>query len=94
MVSSATLDATAFLEYFTAGNSPDEATIVSLEGRAYPVETAYLQEPVPDYVQKAAEVVWGIHLQVRSLQSVSRSPLTLTSKGPVISSCFSVAVRR
>ncbi|KAJ8475122.1 hypothetical protein ONZ51_g6754 [Trametes cubensis] len=63
VVSSATLDATAFLEYFTAGNSPDEATIVSLEGRAYPVEIAYLQEPVPDYVQKAAEVVWGIHMQ-------------------------------
>ncbi|KAI9056633.1 P-loop containing nucleoside triphosphate hydrolase protein [Trametes sanguinea] len=63
IVSSATLDAAAFLEYFTSGNSPDEATIVSLEGRAYPVEVAYLQEPVPDYVQKAAEVVWGIHLQ-------------------------------
>ncbi|KAI0371843.1 pre-mRNA splicing factor [Pilatotrama ljubarskyi] len=63
VVSSATLDATAFLEYFTAGNGPNEATIVSLEGRAYPVEVAYLQEPVPDYIQKAAEVVWGIHLQ-------------------------------
>ncbi|CDO68999.1 hypothetical protein BN946_scf184834.g6 [Trametes cinnabarina] len=46
IVSSATLDAAAFLEYFTSGNAPEEATI-----------------PVPDYVQKAAEVVWGIHLQ-------------------------------
>ncbi|KAI0747764.1 P-loop containing nucleoside triphosphate hydrolase protein [Daedaleopsis nitida] len=63
VVSSATLDATAFLDYFTAGNSPNEATIVSLEGRAYPVQVAYIQEPVPDYVQKAAEVVWSIHLQ-------------------------------
>ncbi|KAI0822689.1 pre-mRNA splicing factor [Trametes gibbosa] len=61
VVSSATLDATAFLEYFIAGNGDEEATIVSLEGRAFPVEIAYLQEPVPDYVQKAAEVVWGIH---------------------------------
>ncbi|PSR75131.1 hypothetical protein PHLCEN_2v9316 [Hermanssonia centrifuga] len=63
IISSATLDATYFLEYFTAGNSPDEATIISLEGRMYPVEVAYLQEPSPDYVRKAAEVVWNIHLQ-------------------------------
>ncbi|EED81955.1 predicted protein [Postia placenta Mad-698-R] len=52
IVSSATLDATSFLDYFTAGNSPDEATIL-----------AHLQEPTPDYVRKAAEVVWNIHLQ-------------------------------
>lgn len=63
IVSSATLDATSFLDYFTAGNSPDEATIVSLEGRMYPVQLAHLQEPTPDYVRKAAEVVWNIHLQ-------------------------------
>jgi len=63
IVSSATLDATAFLEYFTASSAPDEATIVSLEGRMYPVEVAYLREPTPDYVQKAAEVTWNINLQ-------------------------------
>lgn len=63
VVSSATLDATSFLEYFCAGNPPDEATIVSLEGRMYPVEVAYLQEPAPDYVRKAAETVWNIHMQ-------------------------------
>ncbi|GBE82564.1 Pre-mRNA-splicing factor ATP-dependent RNA helicase prp22 [Sparassis crispa] len=63
IVSSATLDATSFLDYFAAGNSPGEATIVSLEGRMYPVQVAYLQEPVSDYVRKAAEVVWNIHMQ-------------------------------
>ncbi|PCH39572.1 nucleoside triphosphate hydrolase protein [Wolfiporia cocos MD-104 SS10] len=67
IVSSATLDATSFLEYFTSGtpasSSGDEAIIVSLEGRMYPVQTAYLQEPAPDYVRKAAETVWNIHLQ-------------------------------
>ncbi|KAJ7070332.1 P-loop containing nucleoside triphosphate hydrolase protein [Mycena belliarum] len=63
IVSSATLDATSFLEYFTASNSAEEATILSLEGRMYPVEVAYLQHPVPDYVKKAAEVAWGINLQ-------------------------------
>lgn len=63
IVSSATLDATSFLDYFCAGNSADEATIVSLEGRMYPVEVAYLQEPTPDYVRKSAETVWNIHMQ-------------------------------
>ncbi|KAF8237152.1 P-loop containing nucleoside triphosphate hydrolase protein [Tricholoma matsutake] len=63
IVSSATLDATAFLEYFTASSTPDEAIIVSLEGRMYPVEVAYLREPAPDYVRKAAEVTWNINLQ-------------------------------
>ncbi|KAJ7632324.1 P-loop containing nucleoside triphosphate hydrolase protein [Roridomyces roridus] len=63
IVSSATLDATSFLEYFTASAGHEEATIVSLEGRMYPVEVAYLKEPAPDYVKKAAEVAWNINLQ-------------------------------
>ena len=25
---------------------------------------AYLQDPTPDYVRKAAETVWSIHMQV------------------------------
>lgn len=65
IVSSATLDASSFLEYFTSTTmSSEEAAIVSLEGRMYPVEVAYLCEPSPDYVRKAAEVAWNIHLQV------------------------------
>ncbi|RDB21186.1 putative ATP-dependent RNA helicase DHX35 [Hypsizygus marmoreus] len=63
IVSSATLDATAFLEYFKDSTDPDQATIVSLEGRMYPVEVAYLQEPTPDYVRMAAQVSWNINLQ-------------------------------
>lgn len=66
-MSSATLDATAFLEYFTHATSSKEATIVSLEGRMYPVEVAYLTEPTPDYVRKAAQVAWNIHLQVMTI---------------------------
>ncbi|KZT20242.1 P-loop containing nucleoside triphosphate hydrolase protein [Neolentinus lepideus HHB14362 ss-1] len=61
IVSSATLDASALLEYFQAGNDADEAVILSLEGRMYPVEVAYLQEPTADYVRKAAEVAWNIN---------------------------------
>ncbi|KAK7056332.1 hypothetical protein VNI00_002885 [Paramarasmius palmivorus] len=63
IVSSATLDATSFLEYFTSSTSPNEATIVSLEGRLYPVEVTYLKDPTPDYVRKAAEIVVEINLR-------------------------------
>jgi hypothetical protein len=34
----------------------------------YPVEVAYLEEPTPDYVRKAAEVVMGIHMHVSGRQ--------------------------
>lgn len=64
IVSSATLDATYFLDYFTAGNSSDEAAIVSLEGRMYPVDVAYAEQPQPDYVRAAAEAAYNINLQV------------------------------
>ncbi|SJL00130.1 related to Probable ATP-dependent RNA helicase DHX35 [Armillaria ostoyae] len=63
IVSSATLDASYFLDYFTAATSPDEATIVSLEGRMFPVDVAYSEQPVPDYVQFAAETAFNINLQ-------------------------------
>ncbi|KAJ4482549.1 P-loop containing nucleoside triphosphate hydrolase protein [Lentinula aciculospora] len=61
IVSSATLDATSFLDYFISGTSPSEATIVSLEGRMFPVEVAYLPEPTPDYVTKAANTAFEIN---------------------------------
>ncbi|KAF8876040.1 P-loop containing nucleoside triphosphate hydrolase protein [Gymnopilus junonius] len=63
IVSSATLDAINFLDYFSQDRSSEKATIVSLEGRTYPVEVAYIQEPIEDFVRKAAEVVWNINLQ-------------------------------
>ena len=65
IVSSATLDATSFHDYFCSRTSPREATIISLEGRMYPVEVAYLEEPTTDYIKMAAEVTWKINLQVR-----------------------------
>ncbi|KAG6878751.1 hypothetical protein C0993_008050 [Termitomyces sp. T159_Od127] len=63
IVSSATLDATAFLEYFTDSANPNDAIIVSLEGRMYPVEVAYLQDPTPDYVRSAAQTIWNINMR-------------------------------
>jgi ATP-dependent RNA helicase DDX35 len=69
ILSSATLDATSFLEYFKAGTGPDEATIASLEGRMFPVEIAYMQDPAPDYVKKSADLVCQINSQVRQTPS-------------------------
>ncbi|KIY68203.1 P-loop containing nucleoside triphosphate hydrolase protein [Cylindrobasidium torrendii FP15055 ss-10] len=63
IVSSATLDASYFLDYFTSNNSPDEATIISLEGRMYPVDVAYAEKPTPDYVRAAAETAYNINMQ-------------------------------
>jgi hypothetical protein len=64
IVSSATIDAAAFLEYFSSGSLPGDVMVASLEGRMYPVEVAYLREPTPDYVRTAAEVVNNIHTHV------------------------------
>jgi ATP-dependent RNA helicase DDX35 len=60
------LDATAFLEFFSSPPEPIGSIIVSLEGRAYPIQIAYLEEPTRDYVRKAAETVISIHKQVSS----------------------------
>lgn len=79
-MSSATLDATAFLEFFSSPPDPIDTIIVSLEGRAYPVQIAYLEEPTDDYVRKAAETVMSLHTQVRSTPLLIREiVLTLFS---------------
>ncbi|KAJ9121567.1 hypothetical protein QFC22_002186 [Naganishia vaughanmartiniae] len=52
IISSATIDA-----------SQDDAIIVSLEGRMYPVETAYLDQPVSNYVEAAVQTVFDIHMK-------------------------------
>lgn len=55
----------------------DDAIIVRLEGRAFPVEIAYLKETTADVVQSAVEVIFDIHLKVRlSLSTVSRISYT------------------
>jgi len=64
IVSSATIDAAAFLEYFSSGAPLGDAMVAGLEGRMYPVEVAYLREPTSDYVRTAAEVVNNIHTRV------------------------------
>jgi ATP-dependent RNA helicase DDX35 len=69
VVSSATLEAERFLDFF----NPDQGEkihdkskeeygyIVGIEGRTYPVEIQYLQEPTNNYVETAIETVMSIH---------------------------------
>jgi ATP-dependent RNA helicase DDX35 len=70
IVSSATLQAEAFLRFF-AGESAEQGDepkdmgnvgrIISLEGRMYPVDIHYLEEPAEDYVEKAVGTALEIH---------------------------------
>lgn len=64
IISSATLDASTFLDYFSSSPPlPFEATVLNLPGRMYPVEIAYLSTPAEDYVREAVRVVWNLHMQ-------------------------------
>ncbi|PWN39844.1 P-loop containing nucleoside triphosphate hydrolase protein, partial [Ceraceosorus guamensis] len=98
IVSSATIDAQAFLNFFldkpyvgqerqaggaqaaaaagaaaktTAATTTtqrsnneevEDGIILSLQGRTFPVEIAYAQEAVEDYVKASVEAVWQLHL--------------------------------
>ncbi|CAO1631618.1 unnamed protein product [Sympodiomycopsis kandeliae] len=63
IISSATIDARNFLDFFQ--NSSEihaQGTIISLEGRTYPVQISHLSKPCSDYVKQSVETVWSIHL--------------------------------
>lgn len=63
IISSATIDARNFLEYFESSHEQGPSgRIISLEGRTFPVEVSYLAKPCADYVTQAVETVWSIHL--------------------------------
>lgn len=69
IISSATLQAEEFLRYFSdenVGQSGERSEssvgrIISLEGRMYPVDTLFLEEPAEDYVARAVKTVFDIH---------------------------------
>ncbi|ORY22759.1 pre-mRNA splicing factor [Naematelia encephala] len=68
IISSATIDAEDFLEYFNSNadgtdRTKDDAIIVSLEGRMFPVEVCYLKDPPVDYVEAAVQTVFNIHMK-------------------------------
>ncbi|PHH64016.1 hypothetical protein CDD81_5121 [Ophiocordyceps australis] len=70
IISSATLQASDFVDFFTrSGSEPaakndkqqqQVARIVSLEGRIYPIDILYLESPAQDYVEKAIDTVFDI----------------------------------
>lgn len=57
IVMSATLDTHKFQEYF------DDAPIMKIKGRTYPVEIYYTQKPESDYVEASIRTVLQIHIQ-------------------------------
>ncbi|KAI1460772.1 P-loop containing nucleoside triphosphate hydrolase protein [Annulohypoxylon moriforme] len=71
IISSATLQAEDFLNFFSDqsekqdsdGEKSEIGSIISLEGRMYPVDTLYLETPAEDYVEKAISTVFDIHTQ-------------------------------
>jgi len=69
VVSSATLQAEDFLHFFSGekdekncdGVENTVGNIISLEGRMYPVDTLFLEEPADDYVERAVKTIFDIH---------------------------------
>ncbi|KAJ4368160.1 hypothetical protein N0V83_006516 [Neocucurbitaria cava] len=69
VVSSATLEAERFLEYFNPdaeekvfGKTREEyGRIIGIEGRTFPVEVQYLLEPTNNYVETAVDAVMSVH---------------------------------
>lgn len=66
VVSSATLVAEDFLRFFAGEDvgvdeSGDVGRIVSIEGRAFPVDIHYLSDPCEDYIERAIQTIFDIH---------------------------------
>ncbi|KAK4692609.1 hypothetical protein P7C71_g4626, partial [Lecanoromycetidae sp. Uapishka_2] len=69
VVSSATLQAEDFLRFFSSEKNEENGEwaetavgkIISLEGRMYPVDTLFLEEPAEDYIERAVKTVFDIH---------------------------------
>lgn len=70
VVSSATLEAEAFLRFFAGAETNgktkessdgDMGQIISQEGRMFPVDILFLDEPAENYEEKAVQTVFDIH---------------------------------
>lgn len=65
IISSATLDANTFQEFFNLkkyfNKKEDTSVVLFIEGRSFPVDIFYLQSPVPSYVKSCVETVLDIH---------------------------------
>ncbi|KAH8678087.1 P-loop containing nucleoside triphosphate hydrolase protein [Xylariales sp. PMI_506] len=70
IISSATLQAEEFLRFFSQNADAEQvsengshqiASIISLEGRTYPIDVLYLEAPAEDYIEQAISTVLDIH---------------------------------
>ncbi|KAL7740269.1 hypothetical protein ACLKA6_014530 [Drosophila palustris] len=65
IISSATIDASFFSEFFSwpgGGAANNEVSVkLSIEGRMHAVNHFYLNEPCADYVRETVETVWKLH---------------------------------
>lgn len=65
IVASATVDAEQLRNFFNFNVSKDpkkdNSVIISVQGRLYPVEVFYVQDPVPDYVKGSVDTAIKIH---------------------------------
>ena len=59
VISSATIDAEEYLHYFQKGGF--DVQVLAIEGRMYPVEIFYLNQPSHNYLEKALETAVFIH---------------------------------
>lgn len=64
IVCSATLVAEDFLHFFFGSEENaknDDGRIVQIDGRAFPVDIHYLQEPCDDYLERALQTIFSLH---------------------------------
>ncbi|KAH8298077.1 hypothetical protein KR018_006245 [Drosophila ironensis] len=61
VISSATIDAGFFSEFFSWSGSGEVSVRLSIEGRMHAVSNFYLNEPCADYVKATVETVWKLH---------------------------------
>lgn len=54
------------MSYFNSNtlSGKDEAAVMSVEGRMYPVEVVYLSQPTLNYVETAVDALFDIHMNV------------------------------
>ncbi|XP_045457381.1 probable ATP-dependent RNA helicase DHX35 [Melitaea cinxia] len=65
IISSATMDAGFLKDYFDLNekraSNKSSSVIMSMQGRTYPIDVFYVEEPVPDYVKATVDTVIRIH---------------------------------
>lgn len=61
IICSATINAEQFLRFFANPRTKAKGTIISVDGRQFPVETFYLEKPTPNYLEEMVDTAWKIH---------------------------------